>query len=101
VALVTGSGKRRVGWHVAEALAARGFALAVHYRSSAAEAAETVAAFRDRGGAVLLVSESLDEILALSDRIVCLYNGKIVGEMPRGEASVGVLGQLMLGQRAA
>lgn len=60
-----------------------------------------IAAFRDRGGAVLLVSELLDEILALSDRIVCLYNGKIVGEMPRGEASVGVLGQLMLGQRAA
>jgi general nucleoside transport system ATP-binding protein len=57
--------------------------------------------FRDCGGAVLLVSESLDEILALSDRVVCLYNGKIVGEMPRGEASVRALGQLMLGQRAA
>jgi general nucleoside transport system ATP-binding protein len=57
--------------------------------------------FRDRGGAVLLISESLDEILALSDRIVCLYNGKINGEMARGEASVGALGQLMLGQRAA
>ena len=42
VALVTGSGKRRVGWHVAEALAERGYALAVHYRSSASEAAETV-----------------------------------------------------------
>ena len=60
-----------------------------------------IAAFRDRGGAVLLVSESLDEILALSDRIVCLYNGKIAGEMARGEASAGALGQLMLGQRAA
>jgi pteridine reductase len=48
VALVTGSGKRRVGWHVAEALAARGYALAVHYRSSAAEAAETVESFRAR-----------------------------------------------------
>jgi general nucleoside transport system ATP-binding protein len=57
--------------------------------------------FRDRGGAVLLVSESLDEILALSDRIVCLFNGKIVGEVPRGEASTAALGQLMLGQRAA
>ena len=57
--------------------------------------------FRDRGGAVLLVSESLDEILALSDRIVCLYNGKIVGEMARAEANVRALGQLMLGQRAA
>jgi pteridine reductase len=49
VALVTGSGKRRVGWHVAEALAARGYALAVHYRSSAAEAAESVETFRARG----------------------------------------------------
>ncbi|HXE23919.1 MAG TPA: ATP-binding cassette domain-containing protein, partial [Roseiarcus sp.] len=60
-----------------------------------------IAAFRDRGGAVLLVSESLDEILALSDRIVCLYNGKLAGETPRGEASVETLGRMMLGQRAA
>jgi pteridine reductase len=43
VALVTGSGKRRVGWHVADALARRGYALAVHYRTSAAEAEETIA----------------------------------------------------------
>ena len=41
VALVTGSGKRRVGAHVAAALAARGFALAVHYHTSEAEASET------------------------------------------------------------
>jgi len=31
VALVTGSGKKRVGWHVADALAGRGYHLAVHY----------------------------------------------------------------------
>src|SRR5262249_31367865 len=49
VALVTGSGKRRVGWHVAEALAARGYSLVIHYRSSAAEAAETVQSFAARG----------------------------------------------------
>jgi pteridine reductase len=49
VALVTGSGKRRVGWHVAEALAGRGYALAIHYRSSEAEAAETVEGLRSRG----------------------------------------------------
>jgi pteridine reductase len=49
VALVTGSGKRRVGWHVAEALGARGYSLVIHYRSSAAEAAESVQAFRARG----------------------------------------------------
>jgi pteridine reductase len=49
VALVTGSGKRRVGWHVADALARRGYTLAVHYHRSAAEAAETVAALRQHG----------------------------------------------------
>jgi len=49
VALVTGSGKRRVGLHIADALAARGYALAVHYRSSAAGAAETVASLHSRG----------------------------------------------------
>jgi pteridine reductase len=43
VALVTGSGKRRVGSHVAEALAARGYALAVHYNTSKADADEFVA----------------------------------------------------------
>ena len=46
VALVTGSGKRRVGWHLAQALAQRGYNLAVHYHSSAVEAAETVASLR-------------------------------------------------------
>jgi pteridine reductase len=52
VALVTGSGKRRVGSVVADALARRGFAVAVHYRSSAAEAAETVQTLRAHGVAV-------------------------------------------------
>jgi pteridine reductase len=49
VAIVTGSGKRRVGWHVADALAARGYAVAVHYRTSAADAEETVAYLKQRG----------------------------------------------------
>ena len=52
VALVTGSGKRRVGWYVAEALADRGYALAIHYHHSAAEAEGTVAHFRSRGVSV-------------------------------------------------
>ncbi len=43
VALVTGSGKRRVGFHVAEALAERSYAVAVHYRTSEAEAVATAA----------------------------------------------------------
>jgi pteridine reductase len=49
VALVTGSGKRRVGWYVADALAQRGYHLAIHYRTSAPEAAEAVALFQSRG----------------------------------------------------
>lgn len=49
VALVTGSGKRRVGSVVADALAERGFAIAVHFRTSVAEAAETAEALRARG----------------------------------------------------
>ena len=42
VALITGSGKRRVGWYVADALAQRGYDIAVHFHSSVADAAETV-----------------------------------------------------------
>ena len=60
-----------------------------------------LAAFRDRGGAVLLVSESLDEVLALSDRVLAIYNGRFVGELPRGAATVEAVGRLMLGRKAA
>jgi pteridine reductase len=49
VALVTGSGARRIGAVVADALAQRGYAIAVHYRSSASEAQDTVAALRRHG----------------------------------------------------
>ncbi|MCE9563749.1 MAG: SDR family oxidoreductase [Planctomycetes bacterium] len=45
VALVTGSGKKRVGYHVAAALAARDYALVIHYRTSETEAAETAEQF--------------------------------------------------------
>ncbi|AMV27408.1 Glucose 1-dehydrogenase 2 [Gemmata sp. SH-PL17] len=50
VALVTGSGAKRVGSVVAGALARREYAIAVHYRTSAAEADDTVAALRSAGG---------------------------------------------------
>src|SRR5690242_13823987 len=49
VALITGSGKRRLGWSVAEGLARRGYALAIHYRTSATDAAEAAALFRAQG----------------------------------------------------
>jgi len=76
VALVTGSGRRRIGWHVAEALAARGYALVIHYHTAAAEAAETVESFRARGvEAVALAADLTDErsARALVDRAVAHF----------------------------
>lgn len=49
IALVTGSGKKRIGWHIAVALADRGYHIAVHYRTSGIEAAQTVQYLRARG----------------------------------------------------
>jgi pteridine reductase len=60
VAMVTGSGKKRVGYHVAAALAARDYALVIHYHSSAAEAAETAEHFgRSHGGPVHIAKANL------------------------------------------
>ncbi len=52
---------------------------------------------RDKGKAILLFSLELDEILALADRIAVIYEGEIVGEMPREEASEEKLGLMMTG----
>ncbi len=52
---------------------------------------------RDQGMAILLISEDLDEILALSDRIAIMYEGKLVGIIPREEATLEQLGLLMVG----
>jgi len=52
VALVTGAGKRRVGNVIARALAARGYAVAVHYNRSAQEAQQTVLGLKEQGARV-------------------------------------------------
>ena len=73
VALVTGAGKRRVGAHVADALAQRGYSLVIHYRSSATEAAEAVARYESAGGkAIALQADMTDEkaIRTLVDQTV-------------------------------
>jgi pteridine reductase len=49
VALITGAGRQRIGWHVADALADRGYQIAVHYNTSEADARETIARFRAKG----------------------------------------------------
>ncbi|MER3436758.1 MAG: heme ABC transporter ATP-binding protein, partial [Chloroflexota bacterium] len=53
---------------------------------------------RDQQRAILLVSFDLDEILDLSDRILVMYRGRIVGEFPSGTASRTELGLLMGGR---
>jgi ABC-type uncharacterized transport system ATPase subunit len=52
--------------------------------------------YRDGGGAVLLVSEELDELITLSDRIVVIYGGQITGEVERGSARIDEIGSMML-----
>jgi simple sugar transport system ATP-binding protein len=54
---------------------------------------------RRRGAAILLISEDLDEILALSDRIAVIYEGEIRGILPRVEADAERLGLLMSGAK--
>ncbi|WP_052640098.1 SDR family NAD(P)-dependent oxidoreductase [Zavarzinella formosa] len=62
IALVTGSGKKRVGHAIAETLAKAGYSIAVHYRSSEAEAAETVAFLQSLGvKAVAFQADLADE----------------------------------------
>jgi ABC-type uncharacterized transport system ATPase subunit len=52
---------------------------------------------RDEGVAVLLVSVELDEIMAVSDRIAVMYEGKIVGTVDADKVSREELGLLMAG----
>jgi simple sugar transport system ATP-binding protein len=54
---------------------------------------------RERGAAVLLISEDLDEIFALSDRIVVLFEGEVMGEAAVEEASREQIGLWMSGVR--
>ncbi|WP_313352847.1 ABC transporter ATP-binding protein [Paracoccus sp. (in: a-proteobacteria)] len=56
-----------------------------------------IVALRDAGKAVLLVSVELDEILALSDRIAVMFDGRIMGERLSEEATTADLGCLMAG----
>jgi simple sugar transport system ATP-binding protein len=55
-----------------------------------------IVAERDNGTAVVLVSTELDEVLALADRILVMYRGRIIGELPGG-ASRDEVGLMMAG----
>jgi simple sugar transport system ATP-binding protein len=51
---------------------------------------------RDDGAAVLLCSEDLEEILALSDRVAVMTGGRLVGLVDRHQARLETLGEMML-----
>jgi simple sugar transport system ATP-binding protein len=55
---------------------------------------------RDKGRGVLLISFDLDEVLDLSDRVLVLYQGQIVGEFESGTVDRTTLGLLMGGRSA-
>ncbi|MCY3619309.1 MAG: ABC transporter ATP-binding protein [Acidimicrobiaceae bacterium] len=52
---------------------------------------------RDRGAAILLISEDLDELLNLSSRIAVMFDGRIVGEVDRRDATIDRIGMWMAG----
>jgi len=52
---------------------------------------------REAGTAILLISEELDELLALADRVAVLYEGRIVGMFPAETADIHEIGLLMTG----
>jgi len=60
-----------------------------------------IRAARDRGVGVLLISSELDELLDVADRILVLYRGRIVGELPAAASSRDAIGALMSGQSAS
>ena len=64
---------------------------------SAANVRAQILAARDAGAGVLMVSEDLDELIELSDRLIVMLGGRIVGSLSRGEATRAELGRRMTG----
>ena len=58
-----------------------------------------IVAHRDAGNGVLLVSLELDEVMALSDRILVMYEGEIVGELDPKKTTVEEMGLYMAGAK--
>ncbi|MBC8505501.1 MAG: ABC transporter ATP-binding protein [Anaerolineales bacterium] len=56
-----------------------------------------ILAQREAGAAILLISEELDELISLSDRIYVIYEGEIMGQVDDGD--IDKIGQMMMGAR--
>jgi len=52
---------------------------------------------RSKGAAILLISEDLEELLSLSNRIAVLYEGEIMGVLPAENADIEKIGMMMAG----
>ena len=120
LALVTGSGRKRVGWHVAQALARSRRDVAVHYRRSADEADRAVERLRSLGveaeafradlGSEAEVDGLFDALLARFGRIDALVNAAAIWEPRpledltaadvRAHFDANVLGTFLCGRRA-
>ena len=69
--------------------------------AAVAEIHDRILAARNAGAAVLLVSEDLDELLELSDRIAVIFGGRIVHETATAKADIAVIGPCMAGHHTA
>jgi ABC-type uncharacterized transport system ATPase subunit len=64
---------------------------------SAITARQALIQARDRGAGVLLISEDLDELFSLSDLLIVLYTGRVVGSFKPQDVDVFTVGHLMTG----
>ena len=60
---------------------------------------ERIVALRNSGVAVLVVSTELDEVMALADRVVVMYRGKMVADLPRASTNHNEVGLYMAGAK--
>lgn len=58
-----------------------------------------IAELRDTGRGILLISAELDEVMAMADKIVVIYEGELVAQFGRGEADEYEIGEYMLGSK--
>jgi simple sugar transport system ATP-binding protein len=56
---------------------------------------------REQGVAILLISEDLDELIAVSDRIAVIHDGEIMGIVQPDDVDIEELGLMMAGERSA
>jgi simple sugar transport system ATP-binding protein len=56
-------------------------------------------AHREAGAAILRISEELEELLALSDRLAVIYGGQSLGIVPTEQAAINELGLMMTGSK--